>query len=170
MCSMDELMPSIGTTVPSPLVLAVAVSQSDYTLQDIRRLCPETEPFDSDLDNPFVFFDESHIISKTHIISVSDDGKVWKWLLTAERSRDAHKDSENVKKVDEVREVPVSEVESQSEVSSAGHRTRNNMAQPDITVVSDEVSFKVGDLTKSIFSLARNALYPFEYQLRSGVF
>lgn len=142
MCSMDELMPSIGTTVPSPLVLAVAVSQSDYTLQDIRRLCPETEPFDSDLDNPFVFFDESHIISKTHIISVSDDGKVWKWLLTAERSRDAHKDSENVKKVDEVREVPVSEVESQSEVSSAGHRTRNNMAQPDITVVSDKVSFK----------------------------
>ncbi|KAH6761586.1 Transducin family protein / WD-40 repeat family protein [Perilla frutescens var. hirtella] len=147
MCSMDELMPSIGTTVPSPLVLAVAVSQSDYTLQDIRRLCPDTDPLDFELDNPFVFFDESHLISKTHLISVSDDGKVWKWLLTAERSRDAHRDSENVKKVDEVREIPVSEVESLSEVSSAGQCTRDDVTQQDNhrpgSVVSDEASFKM---------------------------
>ncbi|KAL0427142.1 UNVERIFIED_CONTAM: WD repeat-containing protein 11 [Sesamum latifolium] len=85
MCSMDELMPSIGTTVPSPLVLAVAISQSDYMLQDIRKLCLGTDSFDMDFDNPFDFFDESPIISKTHLISISDDGKVWKWLLTAER-------------------------------------------------------------------------------------
>lgn len=173
MCSMDELMPSIGTTVPSPSVLAVALSQSDYTLQDIRRLCPETEPFDSELVNPSVFSDESHIISKTHLISVSDDGNVWKWLMTAERFRDANKDSENVKKVDEVQ---VSEVGSLPEVPSAGQSTRNKMTLPDIincrekgqlglSVVSDEVSFKVGDLTKSIFSVPRSSSYPFEYQL-----
>ncbi|XP_057768049.1 uncharacterized protein LOC130988263 [Salvia miltiorrhiza] len=150
MCSTDELMPSIGTTVPSPLVLAVAVSQSDYTLQDIVRRCPDTDPVDFELDNPLASIDESHIISKTHLISVSDDGKVWKWLLTAERSRDAQRDSENVKKFDEIRQVPISEV---SEVSSAAQRTGDMVTQPDsincreknqpgFPVVSDEVSFK----------------------------
>lgn len=149
MCSVDELMPSIGTTVPSPLVLAVAVSQSDYTLQDIVRLCPDTDPLDSELDNPFSFFDESHIISKTHLISISDDGKVWKWLLSAERSRDARRDSENVKKFDEVRDVPISEVEPLPEASS-GQSTINCIEhrQPDFSVVSNDVSFKVGSFSE----------------------
>ncbi|XP_041999067.1 WD repeat-containing protein 11-like isoform X2 [Salvia splendens] len=147
MCSMEELVPSIGTTVPSPLVLAVAISQSDYTLQDIIRRCPDTDPVDFELDNPLAFIDESHIISKTHLLSVSDDGKVWKWLLTAERSKDVNRDSECVKKVDETSEVPI------SEVSSSGQRTGDIVAHPDsikgrensktaCAVVSDEVSFK----------------------------
>lgn len=160
MCSMDELMPSIGTAVPSPLVLAVTVSQSDYTLQDIRRLCPDTDSSDIDFANPFDFFDESLIISKTHLISISDDGKVWKWLLTAEGSRDGQKD--NVKKVAEVREVPVPEVESQSEVFSADERAMDKVTllddtngrenlQPGPTIVSNEVSFKVGGFVNLIF-------------------
>ncbi|XP_047942108.1 WD repeat-containing protein 11 [Salvia hispanica] len=147
MCSMEELVPSIGTTVPSPLVLAVAISQSDYTLQDIIRRCPDTDPVDFELDNPLAFIDESHIISKTHLLSVSDDGKVWKWLLTAERSKDVNRDSECVKKVDETSEVPI------SEVSSSGQCTGNIVTHPDsingrensktaCAVVSDEVSFK----------------------------
>lgn len=169
MCSTDELMPSIGTSVPSPLVLAVAVSQSDYTLQDIIRRCPDTDPVDFELDNPLAFIDESHIISKTHLISVSDDGKVWKWLLTAERSRDSHRDSENVKKFANV-EVPI------SEVSSAGQVNRDDVTQPDninctennrpgFSVVSDEVSFKVGSLVQFIFSIAGISFYSFEYLL-----
>lgn len=160
MCSMDELVPSIGTTVPSPLVLAVAVSQSDYTLQDIIRRCPDTDPVDFELDNHLAFIDESHIISKTHLLSVSDDGKVWKWLLTAERSRDAHRDSEYVKKFDEICEVPISEV---SELSSSGQHTGNIVTRPDsincrenrqpgFYVVSDEVFFKVGSYRNLFFS------------------
>ncbi|KAL2228867.1 UNVERIFIED_CONTAM: WD repeat-containing protein 11 [Sesamum indicum] len=154
MCSMDELMPSIGTTVPSPLVLAVAISQSDYMLQDIRKLCLGTDSFDMDFDNPFDFFDESPIISKTHLISISDDGKVWKWLLTAERLRDGQKDIENVKKAAEVRELPAQEVESRSEGFPGDLGVLKSVTQPDDTnsrenrqsgptTSLEEVSFKV---------------------------
>lgn len=156
MCSLDELMPSVGTTLPSPLVLAATISQSDYTLQDIHKHCPGTDPFDMDFNNPFDFFDESHIISKTHLISISDDGKVWKWLLTAEGSRDGQ-DINNVKKVAGVREAPVAEVESQSEASSADDHAMDTATYRDDknsrekhqsgpTIVADEVSFKVGGL------------------------
>ncbi|KAL8497878.1 hypothetical protein ACS0TY_021287 [Phlomoides rotata] len=154
MCSVEELMPSIGTTVPSPLVLAVAVSQSDHTLQDICRLCPDADSFDIDFNNPFDSYDESHIFSKTRLISISDDGKVWKWLLTAEGSRDGRKHTENAKRVSEVREVPVPEVESHSEVFSTNERSMDKVVQLDDTnrrggcksgpsIVSDEVSFKM---------------------------
>ncbi|PIN14692.1 hypothetical protein CDL12_12678 [Handroanthus impetiginosus] len=154
MCSMDELMPSIGTTVPSPSVLAVAISQSDYTLQDIRKHCRDTDSFDMDFNNPFDFIDESHIISKTHIISISDDGKVWKWLLTAEGASDGQKDAVNVKKVMEACEVPVLEVETQSGKSSADEHAPGTVTQPDgnnsrensqsgPTAAADEVSFKM---------------------------
>ncbi|KAG6413806.1 hypothetical protein SASPL_126521 [Salvia splendens] len=165
MCSMEELVPSIGTTVPSPLVLAVAISQSDYTLQDIIRRCPDTDPVDFELDNPLAFIDESHIISKTHLLSVSDDGKVWKWLLTAERSKDVNRDSECVKKVDETSEVPI------SEVSSSGQRTGDIVAHPDsikgrensktaCAVVSDEVSFKVLIFTVDASDHQVNSILP----------
>ncbi|KAK4430806.1 WD repeat-containing protein 11 [Sesamum alatum] len=154
MSSMDELMPSIGTTVPSPLVLAVAISQSDYMIQDIRKLCSGTDSFDMDFDNPFDFFDESPIISKTHLISISDDGKVWKWLLTAERSRDAQKDRENVKKAAEIRELPVHELESRSEGFPGDLGALKSVTQPDDTnsreirqsgptIALEEVSFKI---------------------------
>lgn len=157
MCAMEELMPSIGTTVPSPLVLAVAVSQSDHTLQDICRLCPDVDSFDTDFNNPFDSYDESHIFSKTRLISISDDGKVWKWLLTAEGSRDGRKHTENVKRVSEVREV-----ESHSEAFSGNERSVDKVIQLDDTnrrgtppsgpsIVSDEVLFKVGDLVIFIF-------------------
>lgn len=86
MCMMEELIPSIGTPVPSPSVLAVAISLSESTLQNVSKHCSNgsyTSP-EVDFDNPFDFYDVSHIISKTHIISISDDGKIWNWLLTAE--------------------------------------------------------------------------------------
>ncbi|CAN1825030.1 WD repeat-containing protein 11 [Linum perenne] len=86
MCSMEELMPSIGTSVPSPSLLAVTICQSDSTLQHVAKLyrdAPNTHSA-QDIDNPFDFNEESLLLSKTHMISVSDDGKLWKWLLTAE--------------------------------------------------------------------------------------
>ena len=85
MCMMEELMPSVGTPVPSPSILAVVVSQTDSTLQNISKLCSDVHSsFAVDFNNPFDFCDESLVISKTNMISISDDGKIWKWLLTAE--------------------------------------------------------------------------------------
>ncbi|VFQ77151.1 unnamed protein product [Cuscuta campestris] len=94
MGTMEELIPSIGTSVPSPSVLAVVISHSYSTLQSISKLysdghhSPYLEP-----DNPFDYFDESPVISKTPLVSISDDGKIWKWLLTAEGSGNAEKNA-----------------------------------------------------------------------------
>ncbi|KAF1002874.1 uncharacterized protein LOC141700003 [Apium graveolens] len=99
MCMMEELMPSIGTPVPSPSVLAVAISLSESTLQNVSKHCSNgsyTSP-EVDFDNPFDFYDVSHIISKTHIISISDDGKIWNWLLTAEGIGETPKDEMKLK-------------------------------------------------------------------------
>ncbi|KAF9662884.1 hypothetical protein SADUNF_Sadunf18G0100900 [Salix dunnii] len=95
MCAMEELMPSIGTSVPSPSVLAVAICQSESTLQHVAKICsdaPDSPSAEVDIDNPFDFCDES-VHSTTHMISISDDGKVWNWLLTAEGTGDNLKDT-----------------------------------------------------------------------------
>lgn len=91
MCRMEELMPSVGTPVPSPSILAVVISQTDSVLQNIGKRCSDvynTSSLIEDFNNPFDFCDETAIVSKTHLISISDDGKIWKWLLTAEASGD----------------------------------------------------------------------------------
>lgn len=89
MCAMEELIPSIGTSVPSPSVLAVVISHSDSTIQNISKLYSDGHPsLYADTDNPFDSCDESLVISKTPLISISDDGILWKWLLTAEGSGD----------------------------------------------------------------------------------
>ena len=95
MCAMEELMPSIGTSVPSPSVLAVAICQSESTLQHVAKICsdaPDSPSAEVDFDNPFDFCDDS-VHSTTHMISISDDGKVWNWLLTAEGTGDNLKDT-----------------------------------------------------------------------------
>lgn len=96
MCAMEELMPSIGTSVPSPSVLAVAICQSESTLQHVAKICsdtPDSPSAEVDFDNPFDFCDDTVVHSTTHMISISDDGKVWNWLLTAEGTGDNHKDT-----------------------------------------------------------------------------
>ncbi|KAM1529495.1 hypothetical protein ACFX1Z_018697 [Malus domestica] len=52
MCSMEELMPSIGTSVPSLLVLALVISQSDSTLQNIGKLHVDVPHPPSPLSSP----------------------------------------------------------------------------------------------------------------------
>ncbi|KAK9149619.1 hypothetical protein Scep_008376 [Stephania cephalantha] len=81
MCMMEELMPSIGTSVPSPTVLAVVICQSESTFQCVGKLYSETSQ--STLDAPNC---EPFLISKTYLISITDDGKIWNWLLTAEEA------------------------------------------------------------------------------------
>ena len=112
MCTMEELMPSIGTSVPSPSLLAVIICKSDSTLQCVGKLYStgsRSSSFDMDFDNPFDFCDEPLSVYKTHLISISDDGKIWNWLLTSERTEDAQKDATNVGNGAGLGDVPVLE-------------------------------------------------------------
>lgn len=126
MYSMEELMPSVGTSVPSPLILSVLLCQSDSTLQKIGKNysdVPSSPYLHEDFDNPFDFCYESNIVSKIHLISISDDGKIWNWLLTAEGHTDTQKDD---KKLDLVNDGhTVSLPGSNTLVSSAGGRDLN---------------------------------------------
>ncbi|CAH9089514.1 unnamed protein product [Cuscuta epithymum] len=94
MGSMEELIPSVGTSVPSPSVLAVVISHSDSTLQSISKLYSDGHhSLYLDSDNPLDSSNESLVISKTPLVSISDDGEVWKWLLTAEGPGEVQKDA-----------------------------------------------------------------------------
>ncbi|XP_015579668.2 WD repeat-containing protein 11 isoform X1 [Ricinus communis] len=109
MCAIEELMPSIGTSVPSPSVLAVTISQSESILQNVAKLCsdiPNTPLSEKDFDNPFDFFDDTLLLSKTHLISISDDGKIWNWLFTVEGTGDFKKDVKELDVASDVNEVP----------------------------------------------------------------
>uniref|UniRef100_A0A2P2K3Z9 WD repeat-containing protein 11 n=1 Tax=Rhizophora mucronata TaxID=61149 RepID=A0A2P2K3Z9_RHIMU len=99
MCTMEELMPSIGTSVPSPSILAVTICQSESTLQNVAKLyseAPNSPSANVDFDNPFDFSNDTLLLSKTHMTSISDDGKIWNWLLTAEGTGDTQKDATDV--------------------------------------------------------------------------
>ncbi|XP_010247604.1 PREDICTED: WD repeat-containing protein 11-like [Nelumbo nucifera] len=91
MCVMEEIMPSIGTSVPSPALLSVILCQSEAMLQNIVKLCPNSS-HDSpaeDYDAPLDCYSKSDLVPKAHIISITDDGKIWNWHLTAEGARDS---------------------------------------------------------------------------------
>ncbi|KAK1312231.1 hypothetical protein QJS10_CPA07g00650 [Acorus calamus] len=77
---MEELMPSIGTTVPSPSVLAIVLCEAESTVQSVMK------HYSSDV----------LVVTKTHLISISDDGKVWKWLLESEGASDLLKSMMNM--------------------------------------------------------------------------
>ncbi|XP_070044117.1 uncharacterized protein [Nicotiana tomentosiformis] len=141
MCAMEELMPSIGTSVPSPSILAAVISHSDAALQNIGKLYSDAHhSVDVDFDNLFDFCDESLVLSKTRLISISDDGKVWKWLLTAEGSVDVQKDMTNPDNVVEAcktipSEIPIGHI---SEISTS---SRTSLSKSPTS--QDEVSFKI---------------------------
>lgn len=95
MCTMEELMPPIGTSVPSPSVLSVLICQSESTLHNIGKLYSDAPSPQMDFDNPFDFCDDTLLVSKTHLLSISDDGKIWNWLITAEGAGETQKDDTN---------------------------------------------------------------------------
>ena len=111
MCTMEELIPSIGSSLPSPSVLSVLISQSESILQNISKLYSDSSngASDVDFDNPFDFCDDTLLVSKTHLISISDDGKVWSWILTAEGTGDMQKDVINSGKIADVSEESTAE-------------------------------------------------------------
>ncbi|KAL5729631.1 hypothetical protein ACHQM5_002555 [Ranunculus cassubicifolius] len=91
MCTMEEVMPSIGTSVPSPTILLVILCQLESILPSIGNRYPDihqTSSISEDSDKPQDPLSDSLLVSKTQLITVSDDGKVWSWLLTAEGVRD----------------------------------------------------------------------------------
>lgn len=95
LCTTVELMPSIGTTVPTPTVLAVNLCQLESVIQDVRKLCTGASDVDSLLDvtclSPLNLCTEMGYIRKTYLISISDDGKIWNWVLTYDKAKDARK-------------------------------------------------------------------------------
>lgn len=91
MCTTEELLPSIGTSVPSPAVLSVVLCQSESTLRSLGKLYSDVSHASfpaMDCDIPSDSSRESLLGSNTHLISISDDGKVWNWLLALEGTRD----------------------------------------------------------------------------------
>ncbi|KAK4853158.1 hypothetical protein QYF36_004671 [Acer negundo] len=123
MCTIEELMPSIGTSVPSPSILSVLISQSESTLQNVGKLyshAPHTDSANVDFDNPFDFSDDTLLLSKTHLISISDDGKIWNWLLTAEGAGDIQKNVTSSAMDANVSEVPFPGTNTNTMASSGG--------------------------------------------------
>ena len=121
MCSMEELMPSLGTSVPSPSVLAVIICQSDCPLQNVGKIYSDVpnSPFpDEDFDSPFDFCDEPLLVSKTRLISISDDGKIWNWLLTTKGAEDTQKEDIKAGMVADASDVPISGTDTNTTVSS----------------------------------------------------
>lgn len=110
LCTVEELMPSIGTTVPSPNVLAVVVCQSESALQNVAKCYSERSYnlADANSANPDLH-SESNVVSETNLISLSDDGKVWSWLLTSEGKSDAQTTASDLNMAAEVSEVALSE-------------------------------------------------------------
>ncbi|KAJ4758363.1 Transducin family protein / WD-40 repeat family protein [Rhynchospora pubera] len=90
LCTMEELMPSIGSSVPSPSVLSIALCQSESPLRTVR---------DEDIT-----FLSSDVVDSTsggkfrsnkYIMVISDDGKIWQWSLDTDEDVDT-RDSQKV--------------------------------------------------------------------------
>ncbi|KAE8654512.1 WD repeat-containing protein 11-like isoform X2 [Hibiscus syriacus] len=152
MCAMEELMPSIGSPVPSPSVLAV-LSQSESTLQNISKIYSNSSiaASDVDFDNPFEFCDDTHLVTKTRIISISDDGKLWNWILTAERIGVMEKDvrnSGNIADVSDDSTNTTNVMSSKDGLATKGSRQSDNInggriQLPNSTFGFADVTFKI---------------------------
>ncbi|XP_021277334.1 WD repeat-containing protein 11 [Herrania umbratica] len=152
MCTMEELMPSIGSSVPSPSVLAVLISQSESTLQNISKLYSglSNGASDEDFDNPFDFCDHTLLVSKTCLMSISDDGKLWSWILTAEGTGDMQKDLINSGKIADVSEESTNNitVSSYSGLTAEGSKQLDNINGSRIQLSNS--TFGLADVTFKI--------------------
>lgn len=98
LCMMEALIPSMGTSVPSPTILAVAHCSSEFEIERVSKTCSEEAPVVKLFELPTytensassMLSRQSFLLLKTAFISISDDGKVWNWLLTAELPGDAY--------------------------------------------------------------------------------
>lgn len=86
---MEELMPSLGSSIPSPAILSVVLCQSESAFQNVGRLCTDSSFTSSIVDSsPSLNLPgRMGCGARTTLISISDDGKIWNWLLTSEKAR-----------------------------------------------------------------------------------
>jgi len=90
LCAIEEFMPTIGNSVPSPSLLTLLISQLDSTLQNIRTIHSDALLDSSELEISFDFNNDAFLLFKTHFISISDDGKIWSWILTFNGDEDSN--------------------------------------------------------------------------------
>ncbi|CAN8246920.1 unnamed protein product [Cochlearia groenlandica] len=90
LCGIEEMMPSMGNSVPSPSVLTLLISELESTLQNMRKIHSDCVLDGSVLEHSFDFDDNALNHAKTHCVSISDDGKIWSWILSAKK--DDHDD------------------------------------------------------------------------------
>ncbi|KAJ4872030.1 Transducin family protein / WD-40 repeat family protein [Raphanus sativus] len=91
LCGIEELIPVIGNSVPLPSLLSLLISQFDSTLQNIRKIHSDPVMDGSKVDDSFYFSDNDAFLGfKTHFISISDDGKIWSWILSVKRDTDSN--------------------------------------------------------------------------------
>lgn len=156
MYSMEELMPSVGTSVPSPSILSVVLCQSDTTLQNIGKNysdMPSSPYLHEDFDNPFDFCDGSQIISKIHLISISDDGKIWDWLLTVEGIADTQKDDKKLGLVNDDTIVSFAGGRELNVARPLEHLNESRSRPPSSTFNHEEISIKVSMYLQTCFDL-----------------
>ncbi|KAK7388665.1 hypothetical protein VNO78_23487 [Psophocarpus tetragonolobus] len=146
MYSLEELMPSVGTSVPSPSILSTLLCQSDSTLQNIGKNysdIPNSPYLQEDFDNPFDFCYESNIVSKIHLISISDDGKIWNWLLTAEGHADTQKDDRKLDLVSDDPTVSLPGTNSSTLIGKRQERNDNRSHLQSSIFDQEEISMKI---------------------------
>lgn len=83
-------MPTIGNSVPLPSLLTLLISQLDSTLQNMRTTHSDAVLDSSELEISFDFNNDAFLRFKTHFISISDDGKIWSWILTFSGDEDSN--------------------------------------------------------------------------------
>jgi WD repeat-containing protein 11 len=85
-------MPSVGTVVPPPVVLASTVWQSESFFRNIDKQCQDL------VQTQFSHFvttdtnsDHNVYQGMTYLTSISEDGKIWSWLLSFDNSPHSNK-------------------------------------------------------------------------------
>ena len=144
-------MPSIGNSIPSPSILATVLGQADCALKNVGEIysdVPHSPLNDEDFDNPFDFCDESLPASKTHLISISDDGKIWNWLLTADGLDDNLRDTSKMKVASSGNGSHTSESNIDSDTSEGSatvqsEHVKGTERSSDLNVIPKGIVFKV---------------------------
>lgn len=115
-------MPSIGSTVPSPSVLAIALCQSESSLRTVR-------------DDEITFFSSDDVDSSSgskstsnkYIMVISDDGKIWQWSLDFDEAADT-KDTSKVANQNQSHSQVVEESALGAKIRSADNGTSTSIS------------------------------------------
>ena len=96
LCAVEELMPSIGTVVPPPAVLAATIWQSESIFRNIDKQCQDLAQTQSSYSFITDTNSDQNVCqgTMTYLTSISEDGKIWSWLLTFDKP--AHPKKANI--------------------------------------------------------------------------